>query len=149
MKNDIMKTHDLAVSFSDPESETVWPADNLPDDENDDEITDDDDTTFRILGKSTWILSSFVSCSSSSAPAVIGHPSSSFVPHKPISKRRKRKLLGMPGLVVRKNLPFGFADIAFPTKVRGRVPYQNHKGLPLPEDVLLSYRLSSPSNTVL
>jgi hypothetical protein len=42
----------------------------------------------------------------------------------------------MPAMLVRKNLPSGFADVAFATRVLGRFPFRNYKGLPLPEEEL-------------
>ena len=60
---------------------------------------------------------------------------SSWAPAESDDKREKRNL-GTPTILVRKNLPIGFADAAFATKVLDRFPKHNYKGVPLPEEEL-------------
>jgi len=80
--------------------------------EDHDVFDQEDDGTFTILGKTKWSL----------------------VDLKHTVRSEKR--FGMPVMIVRKNLPFGFADAAFATSVLSRFPKENYKGLPLPEEEL-------------
>lgn len=118
---------DVAVSFCDRDAQPVWPSENCNNDSlsNDDIDPEEDEGTFQVLGKTPWL--STLHKPKESDPTMI---SQSF----PL--QRRRKLLGMPVLLVRKNIPFGFADVAFATRVLGRFPFHNYKGLPLPEEEL-------------
>lgn len=108
---------DLAVSFVDATGEPV-----LPDEMNgEDEEEEEDEGTFRILGKTEWTLGS------------IEQDLPNQYPHL---RARPRARLGFPVALARRNLPFGFADAAFATKVQGRFPLGNYKDLPLPEEEL-------------
>lgn len=74
----------------------------------DDDDDDDVGGAFRVLRKSPWVPQSAVAS---------GSP-------------------GYPALMMRRNLPFGLANVAFSTRVQGRFPLRNYKGLPLPEEEL-------------
>lgn len=113
---------ELAVSFCSRKGEPSWPDDRTQMEEFDSEF-DETDETFRVLGKTPW-LSSIQNSDISQR-------------YKTVETRsRRRRLLGIPVLLVRKNLPFGLADVAFATTVLGRFPFQNYKGLPLPMEEL-------------
>ena len=43
---------------------------------------------------------------------------------------------GLPMLVCKRNLPLGFLDAPFATKVLDRFPKKDYKGVPLPEEEL-------------
>ena len=109
---------DLSVTFMDHKGAPVLPHDAPSmDDVVMDEPEDDDGGTFRLLGKTNWTL---------------GHDN-----HKESSsKNNGGKQFGSPMIIARRNLPFGFADVAFATKVQGRFPFRNYKSLPLPEEEL-------------
>ena len=51
-------------------------------------------------------------------------------------EQRDTATLGTMCLIVRHNVPMGFCDAAFSTRVLDRFPYKNYKGLPLPEEEL-------------
>lgn len=102
---------DLAVTFMD-QNGPVMPHDT------DDE--DEDDGTFRLLGKSEWLH--------------LGQNSDS-KSHLDHSSLRGQSF-GSIALLARRNIAFGFADVAFATRVLGRFPQRNYKNLPLPEEEL-------------
>ena len=110
---------DLTISFADNQGEPVLPDDTHVDDDEDEE----DEGTFRLLGKTTWSRSASSSNNSSN-----NH-------NMPITKTAQQQF-GLPLLLIRRNVPFGFADAAFATRVLGRFPFRNYKGLPLPEEEL-------------
>jgi hypothetical protein len=51
-------------------------------------------------------------------------------------KQKSTAIFGATCLIVRHNVPMGFCDAAFSTRVLDRFPYKNYKGLPLPEEEL-------------
>ena len=104
---------DIAVSFQDRDGQAVWPQADGDDDE------DEEEGTFSLLGKTAW---------SSTVPPQQQEQSQSEATMA--SKKSLRGGLGMPVLLVRRNLPFGYADAAFATRVLGRFPFHNYKGLP-------------------
>ena len=106
---------EMAVTFCDMEGYPVFPEEDQEDDEGEGE------GTFRILGKSSWTASSADQRTKS--------------PQAPDSTYRRR-LFGLPQILVKRNLGFGFADAAFATKVRSRFPLKNYKDLPLPQEEL-------------
>lgn len=103
---------DLSISFCDTGGMAVLP------DEEEDEDGDDGDG-FSLSGTSKWNQSSFSNI---------------------IKSERARPTaalsLGTPVVLVKRNLPIGFADAAFATSVLDRFPFKNYKNLPLPEEEL-------------
>lgn len=100
---------DLAVSFvNGNDGQPI-----LPIDEDDDDGEHDEDS-FRVLGQTKW-MSSWKNAGDS---------------------YDNTSAFGLPVVLVRRNAPYGFADVAFATRVLGRFPYKNYKGLPLPEEEL-------------
>lgn len=120
---------DVTVGFVDADGNTVIPTDSLSrywenNDEDEDDYVDqdheDDDTgTFRMLGKTSWTTS----------PCLVSTNRSGL-------SKYKNPIVGLPIVLVRRNMPSGFADVPFPTRVQGRFPFQNYQGLPLPEEEL-------------
>lgn len=103
---------DVSVTFCDSGGTAV-----LPDDDDDEE--EDDGGGFSLTGKSKWTRSSF-------SQAITNEQA-----------RPKAALpLGSPIILVKRNIPAGFADAAFATKVLDRFPFKNYKDLPLPEEEL-------------
>lgn len=131
---------DIAVTFSNEHGQPMYPEEGTAADEDDDE--EEDVGTFRVLGKTAWSSSPVVLPPSNATVALAGLSSLGYrmeeapSPTSSSSLLRRNKLLGIPMLLVRKNLPFGFADAAFATRVLGRFPFRNYKGLPLPEEEL-------------
>jgi DENN (AEX-3) domain/dDENN domain/uDENN domain len=111
---------DIVVSIYNRDGTDVLPVDE------DDEDGDEEEDTFQILGKTDWHSVQIHHSLKKSHRAV---PSQ--VSHMPLPS-----MFGMPVLLQRKNIPFGFADAAFATRVMGRFPFENYKGLPLPEEEL-------------
>lgn len=105
---------DLAVSVVDGLGHVVWPNESQEDDGA------EDDSSFRLLELSPW-------CHATDG-------SSAFEQRARFSS--KKRAFGSIVLLARRNLPFGFADVAFATRVQGRFPFQNYKGLPFPEEEL-------------
>ena len=105
---------DISVTFVDGYGNVV-PPDQTHDASEEDE--EDDETNFRLLGKTKW-------------------RSASRKPSSEISSKKLRQQFGCPTLVMRRNIPYGFADAAFATLVLDRFPKQNYRGLPLPEEEL-------------
>jgi hypothetical protein len=105
---------DMAVTFCDASGNAV-----LPDgfDADDDCADDQDEGSFNLLNKSKWSIYS---------PAV----------NSDGARRNVSRSLGTPQVLVKRNMPIGFADAAFATKVLDRFPVKNYKGLPLPEEEL-------------
>lgn len=101
---------DVSVTFCDSGGHAV-----LPDDDDEEE----DEGGFSVTGKSKWTRSSF--------SPVVNNERSRPAPALP---------LGTPLVLVKRNLPIGFADAAFATKVLDRFPLKNYKDLPLPEEEL-------------
>ena len=102
---------DISVTFCDSGGKAV-----LPDDDDDE---DEDEGGFSLTGKSKWTRSTFSQAINSDR----SRPS----PVRP---------LGTPMILVRRNVPIGFADAAFATQVLDRFPLKNYKDLPLPEEEL-------------
>jgi hypothetical protein len=105
---------ELAVTISDGHGNPVMPHESVDEDDGEDE--ENDEATFRVLGKTPW---SGIAKSAS-----------------PMTARKRRRRFGSPTFLVRRNQPFGFADAAFATRVLDRFPKRNYKGLPLPEEEL-------------
>jgi hypothetical protein len=104
---------DAAITFCDSNGNAV-----LPDfGEDDDGEDDQDESSFNLLNKSKW----------SSCSQAVNNES---------SLRGTSRPLGTPQVLVKRNMPIGFADAAFATKVLDRFPVKNYKGLPLPEEEL-------------
>jgi len=106
---------EFAVTFEDGMGEPVFPDESLDDDDG-----EEDENTFRTLGKTGWARA----------------PNTSHRKAARLPVRRLRQQLGSPVILVKRNLPFGFADAAFATRVLDRFPRRNYKGLPLPEEEL-------------
>ncbi len=104
---------DLAVTFLD-QNGPVMPHDT--------EDEDEEDGTFQPLGKSDWLP--------------VGQDVGDTTSKSLLDDSLHRPGLGSVSLLARKNIAFGFADIAFATRVLGRFPPQNYKNLPLPEEEL-------------
>ncbi|GKY97442.1 hypothetical protein MPSEU_000702700 [Mayamaea pseudoterrestris] len=102
---------ELAVSFADQKGEAVLPLDGSDDDEDDGE---DNDGVFNVLRKTMWRVAQRDTAREGARPMSIGSPV----------------------ILARRNVPYGFADVAFATRVLGRFPYKNYKDFPLPEEEL-------------
>ena len=105
---------DLSVTFLDRRGLPVLPQENDNDDEEEEE-----EGTFQLLGISKW------------EPGQLPYQRNSG-----LEVATKRPHFGSPALLMRRNLPYGFADATFATRVLGRFPFKNYKGLPLPEEEL-------------
>lgn len=120
---------DLAVSFLDWNANAILPSRDTFDvseeksDENDDmdDFDEDEDEEISFLSKTPWAIATTHGISSSLLFAKATSKSSSF---------------GIPTLVSRRNLEFGFCDVPFTTSVLDRFPQKNYKRLPLPEEEL-------------
>ena len=108
---------EMSVSFLDAKGLPVMPLSSEGLDAFD-MMAEEENDEFSILGKTEWTMA--------------GRRQAS---RKPTIRRLKRQF-GSPTILVRKNLPFGFADAAFATKVLDRFPERNYKGLPLPQEEL-------------
>jgi hypothetical protein len=108
---------DLSITFSDRYGEPVLPDDTYTGDDDEEE---DDEGTFRLLGKTQWARSASASRDKLAAQ----------------TPKHIQQQFGLPLILVRRNIPFGFADATFATRVRDRFPTKNYKGLPLPEEEL-------------
>jgi hypothetical protein len=104
----------MAVTFCDASGNAV-----LPDgfDADGDCADDQDEGSFNLLNKSKWSNYSLAVNSEGAG-------------------RNLSRSLGTPQVLVKRNMPIGFADAAFATKVLDRFPVKNYKGLPLPEEEL-------------
>jgi hypothetical protein len=110
---------DVAVSFRNNEGNAVLPAEDvyvMGDDFDDD---GDDSLGKKPLHKTIWKESSL-----------------NFVGRKQKQFSQRPNTLGSVCLLVRHNVPMGFCDAAFSTRVLDRFPHKNYKGLPLPEEEL-------------
>lgn len=96
---------DIAVSFCGRDGHAVMPCESQ---EEDDEEAEHGN--FSMLGQSSW------------SPSLHARTTT--------SKKSTRSSFGMPVLLLRRNLPFGFADTAFATRVWGRFPFRNYSSLP-------------------
>lgn len=104
---------DVAITFCDSNGNAM-----LPDfGEDEDGEDDQDESSFNLLNKSKW----------SSCSQTVDNES---------YLRGTSRPLGTPHVLVKRNMPIGFADAAFATKVLDRFPVKNYKGLPLPEEEL-------------
>jgi hypothetical protein len=101
---------DVSVTFCDSGGNPVMP------DETDD---DEDEGGFSFIDKSKWTRASF-----------------SKTINKDSARPRPAPPLGSPMILVKRNVPIGFADAAFATSVLDRFPLKNYKDLPLPEEEL-------------
>ena len=112
---------DMSVSCLDRYGSFVIPMDY-------DEDEDDDDDIPLLSQKTAWTSSRF---------------------HEQTPNREQRKqeqdmnqtgqddgMLGVPVIFYRKNVPIGFANAAFATRVLDRFPRKDYKGVPLPEEEL-------------
>ena len=129
---------DVSVSFCDRAGVAVLPQEQ--DDLSDDMMVDDNDEEFSLLSKSSWLVisngdNSTLQKNESKFGIIIG---AGQVRQATTNNSPKcvRKTLGSPTILVKRNLPIGFADIAFATRVMDRFPLKNYKGLPLPEEEL-------------
>ena len=103
---------DIAITFCDSGGNAV-----LPEEEDDDE--EDEGDGFCLTDKSKWTRASF-----------------SKTIRNERSRPRPAQPLGTPMVLVKRNVPIGFADAAFATSVLDRFPLKNYKDLPLPEEEL-------------
>lgn len=101
---------DIAITFCDSGGNTV-----MPEEEDDEE----DEGGFCLTDKSKWTRASFSKTIQSER-----------------SRPRPAQPLGTPIILVKRNVPIGFADVAFATSVLDRFPLKNYKDLPLPEEEL-------------
>ena len=111
---------DIGVTFCDRMGLPVFPDDTI----DDEEIDDEGDGAFSVLSKTPWKL----------APSQ-SHNDGDYS----MSARFPQQLpggLGTTTLLVKRNVPLGFCDAAFATRVLDRFPHKNYKGLPLPEEEL-------------
>ena len=128
---------DVAVSFCDRAGIAVLPQEQ--EDFSDDCMMDDNDEEFSLLSKSSWLVvsdgdNSALLKSEPTLGLVIGTGQNK--PPKKNAPKTVKKTLGSPAVLVKRNAPIGFADIAFATRVLDRFPLKNYKGLPLPEEEL-------------
>ena len=125
---------DVSVSLFDETGQAVLPSEEyqfmteeeMMEDENDDA----EQVGRKLLHKTKWI-------ESRKRGSIAKHQNS----HVPKDQRRKLQQQGKASvgslcLIVRHNVPMGFCDAAFSTRVLDRFPYKNYKGLPLPEEEL-------------
>jgi hypothetical protein len=98
---------EIAITFRDGEGEAVLP--NPSDD--DDFEAEEDDGAFSIVGKSQW--------------REVADGGAKFA-----------QAIGTAAILVKRNVPAGFADAAFAARVLDRFPKKNYKELPLPEEEL-------------
>jgi hypothetical protein len=111
---------DIAVSFKNQDGAVVLPAEDIflmGDDPDNDDEEEGDSLATKLLHKTGWKVSSL---------NLLGRP----------TELQLLKQLGSTCLLVRHNVPMGFCDAAFSTRVLDRFPYKNYKGLPLPEEEL-------------
>jgi len=125
---------DISVTVFDERGQAVLPSEEYQfmteEEMMEDETEDNEQVGRKLLHKTKWIESR-------------KHISSN-QQNLDKSKEQRRKFqqqnnlntLGMICLIVRHNVPMGFCDAAFSTRVLDRFPYKNYKGLPLPEEEL-------------
>jgi hypothetical protein len=110
---------ELAVSFCDHQGDAVLPEEIYDfDDEN-----EGDAGAFSLLGKTPWS----VSLHRQKDGGNVAQPTHDVTP---------QQRLGTTAILIRRNVPLGFCDAAFATRVLDRFPFRNYKGLPLPEEEL-------------
>ncbi|OEU10689.1 DENN-domain-containing protein [Fragilariopsis cylindrus CCMP1102] len=126
---------DLSVSVFDEGGQAVLPSEEyqfmteeeMMEDENDDGVT----VGTKLLHKTKWIESRNL--------ASINGEKKNTTSKQQCRTRQQRNAtatLGAVCILVRHNVPMGFCDAAFSTRVLDRFPYKNYKGLPLPEEEL-------------
>jgi DENN (AEX-3) domain/uDENN domain len=124
---------DLAVSFCDKAGMAVLPKEQ--DEYMDNVILEDDEEEFSLLSKTPWLVAlegDNTSLGNETQGELLGTGQSK----KNNAFKTLKKSLGSPTILVKRNSPIGFADMAFATKVLDRFPRKNYKGLPLPEEEL-------------
>lgn len=125
---------DLAVSFCDKAGTAVLPQEQ--DDYSDDIMMEDDDEEFSLLSKTSWL----VGRNGDNSALGDDHGKGPAARHSNSKKKKAvkavKKALGSPAILLKRNIPIGFGDLAFATSVLDRFPLKNYKGLPLPEEEL-------------
>jgi hypothetical protein len=122
---------DLSVSVFDEGGQAVLPSEEyqfmteeeMLEDENDDGV----EVGTKLLHKTKWI-------ESRNRGSIHGEKKNTT--SKQQQERNATATLGAVCILVRHNVPMGFCDAAFSTRVLDRFPYKNYKGLPLPEEEL-------------
>lgn len=127
---------DVCVSFCDKAGTAVMPQEQ--DDFMDDIMMDDSEEEFSLLSKTSWLVAKDGDNSCLGTEDPNGGLLTGTYKKKPSNNSitTVKKNLGSPSLLVKRNVPIGFADIAFATRVLDRFPLKNYKGLPLPEEEL-------------
>jgi hypothetical protein len=126
---------DLSVSVFDEGGQAVLPSEEyqfmteeeMMEDENDDGV----EVGTKLLHKTKWI-------ESRNRGSINGEKknTTSKQQRRTRQQRNATATLGAVCILVRHNVPMGFCDAAFSTRVLDRFPYKNYKGLPLPEEEL-------------
>jgi len=107
---------DIEVTFSKLDGNPVIPIEEEVDDDENSDIED------IILNKSSWSVSRVAHVFSRSDELQ--------------DDAKPYTALGLPMILLRHNLPLGFADTSFATTVLDRFPKKDYKGVPLPEEEL-------------
>jgi len=127
---------DVTVSFCDRAGMALLPREE---EESWDDMVEENEEEFSLLSKSSWLVphngdNSTLLKGESALGSIVGtgtnRSTNGNVP------QTMKKTLGSPTILVKRNAPIGFADIAFATSVLDRFPFKNYKGLPLPEEEL-------------
>ena len=107
---------EVEMTFSNPYGNPAMP---VEDEMEEEENNENEDT---ILGKTSWSVSK------------VAHVFS----HDNVlqEEREAYAALGLPMVILRHNLPLGFADTPFATRVLDRFPKEDYKGVPLPQEEL-------------
>lgn len=125
---------DLAVSFCDKAGFAFVPQETQ-NEIHDDMMTEEESNDLSLLSKTNWTV---ISCGDNSC--IKGEEPLIGIAKKWSEKKKGfttlKKVQGSPTILVKRNVPFGFADLAFATRVLDRFPFKNYKGLPLPEEEL-------------
>eukprot|EP00751_Fragilariopsis_kerguelensis_P004867 CAMPEP_0170817696 /NCGR_PEP_ID=MMETSP0733-20121128/40201_1 /TAXON_ID=186038 /ORGANISM="Fragilariopsis kerguelensis, Strain L26-C5" /LENGTH=2012 /DNA_ID=CAMNT_0011177481 /DNA_START=130 /DNA_END=6168 /DNA_ORIENTATION=+ len=123
---------ELSVSIFDERGKAVLPSEEyqfMTEEEMlEDENEDGEAVGTKLLHKTKWIESWSRGC--------INGQQERMKRQQQHQERNPTAALGAVCLLVRHNVPMGFCDAAFSTRVLDRFPYKNYKGLPLPEEEL-------------
>lgn len=110
---------DVEMTFSNAYGNPVMPFEDEMDEMEEEENNENEDT---ILGKTKWSVSRVAHVFSHSDALQEGIEALT--------------ALGLPMIILRHNLPLGFADTPFATRVLDRFPKEDYKGVPLPQEEL-------------
>eukprot|EP00536_Pseudo-nitzschia_multiseries_P012747 jgi/Psemu1/209578/e_gw1.504.17.1 len=128
---------DVSVTIFDERGRAVLPSEEyqfmteeeMMEDEND----DGEKIEMKLLHKTKWIESRK---RGRSVEEATGSSKERWKKRELQKKEKATCTVGAACLIVRHNVPMGFCDAAFSTRVLDRFPYKNYKGLPLPEEEL-------------